>query len=155
MKTRAWMFVVVVALCAGSALAQKVQDMRPVGDGSWTDSSTHSLGEYLDNPCTALQDWVWVSYDVSLYQEGKLTASGDERVLFSESTAVDGGYSASGSSQSDVIYKQQPYTLRKYHKVNTADDFHVVTVIDFDPATNGTTVTKETACGNGMPDSAQ
>ena len=49
----------------------------------------------------------------------------------------------------------QPFTLRKYHKVNTADAFHVVTVIDYDPASNQAYVSTETACGNGMPDSAQ
>ena len=159
MNARIAIFFAAVALFAVPSFAQMDVYPREVstedgGGGGWSDSGTYSLGEYVDNPCTALQDWVWVTYDVSLYQEGELLGS-SERVLFAESTTVSGDYSAAGSSESDVVYKQQPYTLRKYYKVNTWDDFHLVTVIDFDPATNYTTVTKETACGNGMPDSAQ
>ena len=160
MNIRQWLLFVALALCAvplfGQSMYQELRDVEETdGGGGWSDSGTYSLGEYVDNPCTAVQDWYWVSYDVSLYQEGNDFSSGLERVLFHETTNASGDYSAAGSSESDVVYMQQPYTLRKYYKVNTWDDFHLVTVIDFDPATNYTTVTRETACGNGMPDSAQ
>ena len=125
------------------------------GAGGWSDSTSYSDGQYLDNPCTATVDWVWVNYSASVALNGWQTDSGQEPVFFDESTTLGGGtYAAAGTSQSEVA-AEQAYSLRKYHKVNTPDDFHVVTVIDFDPATRYTTITRETACGNGLPESAQ
>lgn len=72
----------------------------------------------------------------------------------STSYPVSGSYAAAGSSLSDVAYAS-PVSIRKDYKVNTADDFHVVTVINFDPVALTTTVTVETACGNGTPDSKE
>ena len=113
-------------------------------------SGSYSLGMYLDNPCTSVDDLTFVDYDVYLYEEYRLATS---RFFFDESTAMSSDtYGASGSTHSDVTY-ETPFTVRKYHKVNTSDNFHVVTVIDFDPATKTSTVSVETACGNGMPDS--
>lgn len=117
-------------------------------------SGSYSLGTYMDNPCTAVQDWTLVDYDVYLYEEYRLAMNGG-RFFFDESTTVSSSkYAASGSTHSDVAYST-PFTLRKYHKVNTSDNFHVVTVIDFDPASRTSYLSVETACGNGMPDSTE
>jgi len=67
---------------------------------------------------------------------------------------MDGSYSASGSSHSDVAYGSA-VSLRKYHKVSTYDDFHVVTVINFDPGAQTTWLSVETACGDGSPGSRE
>ncbi|HEX6100037.1 MAG TPA: hypothetical protein VF432_27240 [Thermoanaerobaculia bacterium] len=158
MTLRTWILLTVVAVFALPAFAQRYyQDEVITGEtgGGWSGEISYATGQYLDNPCTAVVDWVWVSYGVDLYQEGQALATGNQRVLFDEQTSMSGAYSTAGASQSDVEYMPQPYTLRKYHKVNTYDNFHVVTVIDFDPATRQSTVSLETACGNGMPDSSQ
>ena len=156
---------VALALFALPALAQsdgcgdefyaEVRICGEGGGGGWSDSTAYSNGEYMDNPCTAAADWVWVDYSASVDLYGWQTDTGQEPVLFDELTTLGGGtYAASGTSQSEVA-AAQAYSLRKYHKVNTPDDFHVVTVIDFNPATRQTTITRETACGNGLPESAQ
>ena len=160
MNTRSWFLLALLALFAMPALAQLSprQPLRDGGeevDGGWSGSSSYENGEYMDNPCTPTVDWVWVSYAASVYFEGWQTDSGQEPVLFDESTTLSGGtYAASGTSQSEVA-AYQTYSLRKYHKVNTPDDFHVVTVITFNPGTRQSTITRETACGNGMPESVE
>jgi len=133
------------------------QNMRPIEDidsgGGWYADTSYNKGSYLDNPCTAVQDLYYVNY--SAYIASAEAEANASRYLFNEDTTMGGTYTASGSSQSDVAYTQL-FTLRKYHKVtSTYDAFHVVTVINFNPATKATTVAMETACGNGMPDSAQ
>jgi hypothetical protein len=157
MKLRLWLLLVVVALFAVPSFAQlQYQQLRSIDSdpdtGGWSGVSSSRTGMYLDNPCTAVQDLVYVDY--SAYVEGLQTEQGGDRFVFDESTTVSGSYSASGTSQSDVGYLP-PYSLRKYYKVNTYDDFHVVTVINFDPSYKTTNVTVETACGNGMPDSKE
>ena len=106
----------------------------------------------MDNPCTAVQDYVWINYQA--YANGSQPDAGVNRYQFTESTTMSGMYATSGTGQSDVGYGQ-PYSVRHYHKVNTSDMFHVVTVINFDPASRYTGVTYETACGDGTPSSAQ
>ena len=116
--------------------------------------SSYSLGTYMDNPCTATQDYVLVDYEVYLYQEFMQASSG-QRFYFDDTTTMGSSqYAASGSATNDVAYGV-PFTVRNYYKVNTYDNFHVVTVIDFDPATRQTSVSVETACGDGTPNSAQ
>ena len=163
MKARILIVLAAVALFALPSFAQFYEEPRAVqeadggggGGGGWWGSSTYQNGEYLDNPCTASLDWVWVDYSASVSMAGEQLTSGEERVLFDESTTLGGGtYAASGASQSEVA-AMQSYSLRQYHKVNTPDDFHVVTVITFDPASRTSTITRETACGNGMPDSIE
>lgn len=156
MKTTKWILFVAVALMAVPSFAQyeKLREYEEQPDVMWSDVDTYSSGEYMDNPCTAEQDLVWVEYSMDVYQQGASSDSGEDRVLFDEYTNMSGAYAASGSSQSDVA-SWNPYSLRKYHKVNTPDDFHLVTVVTFDPAMRETTISRETACGNGMPDSAQ
>ncbi len=155
MKLRLWILLVIVTVCAIPAFGQ-FQQIREIGaedgGGGWSGSSTYNNGQYMDNPCTAVQDWVWVNYQA--YVDGAQFEEGVDRYLFDESTTVAGAYSATGSSSSDVAYSQQ-VSLRKYHKVNTADNFHVVTVITFNPATKTPVVTVETACGDGSPDSKE
>lgn len=149
------MFVAVAGVAVSSFAA-----VPRLGGGSdtievWSESESYDLGSYLDNPCTAVLDRVWVDYKVELTKNGKSTSS-SHRVIFDERTSVSGvAYTASGATTTDVTYQEKPYTIRKYHKVKTADDFHVVTVIDFDPARRKTNVSVETACGNGLPDSAE
>lgn len=159
MKIRTLMLVAAVALFAVPAFAQRYEMMQEVQEvdtmDGWSGGGSYDLTTYMDNPCTAWQDYVAVDYNVYLYQEGWDAAGSADRYLFDENTYMGGAYTATGASQSDVAYKAVPFTLRKYHKVNTGDQFHVVTVINFDPATRESTVTIETACGNGMPDSAQ
>ncbi len=160
MNTRSWFLLALLALFAMPVLAQLSprQPLRDGGEeveGGWSGSSSYENGEYLDNPCTGWLDWVWVDYSASVYMAGEPLTSGEERVLFDEYTTLGGGtYAASGASQADVA-AMQPYSLRQYHKDNTPDNFHVVTVIAFDPASRTSTITRETACGNGMPDSIE
>jgi hypothetical protein len=166
MKTRICILLIIVAACTVSTFGQVMTPERDDestsnqmcldcdggGGGGWSGSSSYDQGQYLDNPCTAVQDWVYVDYQA--YVQGAQQEAGVARYLFDESTNVAGSYAASGSAQSDVGYGAT-FTQRYYHKVNTYDNFHVVTVVTFTPGSNTTTVGVETACGNGMPDSAQ
>jgi hypothetical protein len=149
MNIRTLFLCVVLAALAVPSFAQK--SLRMIEEPAETAGSTYDLDNYLDNPCTASYDRVWVDYSVYLEQA---YADANDRVIFDEMTSVDGTYKAAGQTRSDVAYAA-PFTLRKYHKVNTADDFHVVTVIDFYPSTKATYVSIETACGNGMPDAKE
>jgi hypothetical protein len=156
MKTKIWMLLVVMAVFAVPSYAQyrplRADDEITPTVEPWYGEVSYASGQELDNPCTAAWDPVYVNYaaDVAAAQE----ELGLDQYRFNESTTVGGMYSASGSSEANVGYSA-PFAVRKYHKVNTPDNFHVVTVINFDPAARYTWVTVETACGNGMPDSAQ
>jgi hypothetical protein len=158
MKTRIWLLCVVLAAFAVPSFAQYTsrQLLRDTeetdGGGGWSGTTTYRQGQYLDNPCTSWYDAVLVDY--SAYLEGQQKATGFDRYIFDESTTMGGMYSANGSAQADVTYAS-PVAIRNYYKVNTADDFHVVTVINFDPASQYTSLTVETACGNGSPDSKE
>lgn len=155
MKIRISFLLVAMTVFALPTFAQRYYDHQIIqpDDGGWSGESSYSQGQYLDNPCTSVVDYVWVNY--AAYVAGAQAEVNSDRYLFDESTTVGGGmYSASGSSQSDVAYGAS-LALRQYHKVNTSDNFHVVTVINFDPGSKSTWVTVETACGNGMPDSMQ
>ena len=154
MKNRILILLVAVTLFALPSFAQReIAPEEPSPDVVYT--GFYDLSTYLENPCTAEQDWVSVDYSVYVEDDAIEMAAGPDRFLFDESTTMGSStYVAHGSSHSDVTYAP-PFTLRKYHKVNTPDDFHVVTVIDFDPATRTKTLSVETACGNGLPDSAQ
>jgi hypothetical protein len=121
-------------------------------EGGWYDVSSVDSGEYFDDPCTATADWTWVSY--SLWVSGEQQGIGADRYLFDEATSMGGGYSASGSSLTDVAYGQD-VEMRHYRKVNTYTNMHVVTVVRYNPATQSQTVHLETACGDGSPDSLQ
>ena len=150
MNRKMMMLFLALTVLAVPAFAATITPREPVTAVD-TAESTHDLGRYMDNPCTAAIDSVWVNYSVYLYQEF-YDANG--RYIFDEDTAVGGSYAASGASKTDVAY-QSPLQIRKYHKVNTKDNFHVVTVIEFNPTTRYTKVVVETACGNGMPDSKE
>ena len=162
MKTKIWILCVLMAVLALPSYAQYDGDRelmldRPPDDTIhvepvWSDTVVYSNGDYLDNPCTAEQDWIWVDY--AAYVEAAQQEAGTDRFNFFESTTMSGGMAASGTSEADVAYGAV-FAVRKYHKVSTPDEFHVVTVINFDPAYQYTWVEMETACGNGMPDSAQ
>jgi hypothetical protein len=153
MKLRIAVLLIATALLAVPSYAQRYYYDDTIGpDSGWSGETSYSNGQYLDNPCTPGQDWVWVNY--SAYVQGAQEEAGVDRYLFNESTTMGGMYAASGASQADVGYGAG-FAVRKYHKVNTPDQFHVVTVINFDPGSKTTWVTVETACGNGMPDSAQ
>jgi hypothetical protein len=154
MNTRITILLIVMAAFAVPSFGQRYYEEAIIepNDGG---GASYDLGTYLDNPCTAVYDWVFVDYNVYLEQDAVQLGAGSNRYLFDESTSMGGAYAATGASRSDVTYMTQPFTLRKYHKVNTNDAFHVVTVIDYDPASQQTYVSIETACGNGMPDSAQ
>jgi hypothetical protein len=149
------LFIAVAAFAVPMVAQSEYQLMRPIEDvdsGGWEGDTSYSQGQYLQNPCTAVDDWVWVNY--AAYVAGAQKDAGVDRYLFDESTTVGGGYAASGASQADVAYGAS-LALRQYHKVNTPDNFHVVTVVNFDPGSKSTWVTVETACGNGMPDSLE
>jgi hypothetical protein len=156
MNKRLWILLAAVALCALPMFGQ--HDVRAIdidaasGGGGWSGTSDYNDGRYMDNPCTPTQDWVWVNY--SAFVSGEQKAAGIDRYLFDESTTMGGAYSASGSSFSDVGYTNT-VSMRQYYKVNTPDNFHVVTVITFDPGSQYTTLSVETACGDGSPSSAQ
>jgi hypothetical protein len=154
MKIRISVLLVAIALLAIPSYAQRyyLQDTITEDGGGWYGESSYSNGQYLDNPCTAAYDPLYVDY--SAYVQGAQLEAGIDRYLFNESTTVGGTYSASGSSESDVGYSAA-FAVRKYHKVNTPDNFHVITVVNFDPGSQYTWVTVETACGNGMPDSIE
>lgn len=165
MKNKIWMLLVIVAVCAVPAFGQvraeedepvttnqKCIDCEPTGGSGWSGGSSYEQGQYLDNPCTSYQDWVWVNY--AAYASGLQTQAGVDRYQLSENTNMSGAYATSGAANSDVAYSQT-FSQRMYHKVNTPDNFHVVTVITFNPATKSMSLSLETACGDGMPDSAQ
>jgi hypothetical protein len=154
MKIRIGLLLVVTALFAVPSFAQRyyLDDQINPNDGAWSDSASYEQGQYMDNPCTSIQDWVWVNY--SAYAQAAQKAAGTDDYLVDESTTMGGMYKASGSSQSDVGYARA-FTTRYYHKVDTPDAFHVVTVITVDPTSKYTTLAVETACGNGMPDSKE
>jgi hypothetical protein len=159
MKTRILFLMIAMMVFAVPSFAQYYYS-EPIiedggGGGAWSGAYDYGTGVYLDNPCTMIQDWVYVSYDVDLQQIGEKMA-GSDRYKLTETTSMAGSYSASGTSNADVTYTGKAFSTREYHKVtSTYDAFHVVTVINVDPATQETTVDIETACGNGMPDSAQ
>ena len=115
---------------------------------------SYSLGTYMDNPCTAYEDYVLVDYNVHLYHEEMQSGSSQRFYLDDTTNMGSSQYAAYGSVANDVAYSI-PFTVRNYYKVNTYDNFHVVTVIDFDPSTRSTSVSVETACGDGTPGSAQ
>ncbi|HEX6083573.1 MAG TPA: hypothetical protein VF266_03550 [Thermoanaerobaculia bacterium] len=158
MQARTWLLCAVLAAFAVPAFAQynERQLLREVDEtdsgGGWYDTTSYRQGQYLDNPCTSSYDAVWVDY--SAYLEGQQKTAGFDRYIFDESTTVSGLYSASGSAQADVTYAS-PVAIRNYYKLNTSDNFHVVTVINFDPASQYTSLTVETACGDGSPDSKE
>jgi hypothetical protein len=155
MNKRLWILLAAVALCSIPMFGQSMfQELRPIDetDYGWSGSADYNDGQYMDNPCTAVQDWVWVNY--SAYVQGAQTAAGVDRYLFDESTTMGGAYAASGNSFTDVGYTNT-VSMRQYHKVNTPDNFHVVTVVTFDPASQWTTLSVETACGDGSPSSTQ
>ncbi|HYC88185.1 MAG TPA: hypothetical protein VEO54_03165 [Thermoanaerobaculia bacterium] len=169
MRNRIWILLVVVAACTVTAFGQTIEPATPrlddgstgnqmcidcdvSGGGGWSGTSKYEQGRYLDNPCTAVQDWVWVDYSANAL--GNQTDPNVARYVFNENTWMGGVYKAAGSSQADVGYSNA-VTTRHYHKVNTPDDFHVVTVINWNPSTKVMSLGLETACGNGMPDSKQ
>lgn len=155
MKLRLWLLCAVMTLFAVPSFAQYEAEMDVISPDTgdvWYGSSSYEEGQYLDNPCTSVTDYVWVNY--SAYVESAQKEAGVDRYLLSDSTNMGGGLSASGWAQADVGYPAA-FTIRNYYKVNTADDFHVVTVVTVDPAAKYTGVAVETACGNGMPDSKE
>ncbi|MEA2462442.1 MAG: hypothetical protein QOJ98_189 [Acidobacteriota bacterium] len=158
MKTRILILFIAMAAFAIPSFAQRYYLDEPIGGdapGAYSGDYNYGVGAYLDNPCTAVQDWVYVNYSVYLEQEG-VKVSGADRYLLAETMSLAGSYSAAGTSTADVTYTGMAFTTRQYHKVtSTYDNFHVVTVINVDPATQQTTVSLETACGNGLPDSPQ
>jgi hypothetical protein len=158
MKIRLLILLVTALLAVPSFAQARFYLDEPIqdgGGGAWSGSYDYGTGAYLDNPCTAVQDWVYVNYSVFLEQEG-INMAGSDRYKLAETMSMSGSYSASGTSNADVTYTGRPFSTRQYHKVtSTYDNFHVVTVIDVDPVTQQTTMSIETACGNGMPDSPQ
>lgn len=166
MKNRIGILLILVAVCTVPAFGQlqlegeeegpqrqMCIDCDPAGGGgAWAGDSRYDNGQYLDNPCTAVIDRVWVNY--AAYVKAAQAAAGVDQYRFNENTNVGGMYAASGSAQADVAYAQ-PLSIRNYYKVNTTDNFHVVTVVNFDPSQHYTWVTVETACGNGLPDSKE
>jgi hypothetical protein len=159
MKTRILMLLFAAAVFAMPSFAESptMQQLRPIdeyNDGGGM-GGYYEIGTYLDNPCTAVQDFTYVDYNSNLAAQTIQMAS-KARYLLDEGMTMYGSYAASDSDHSDVTYMAQTFTQRHYHKVtSTYDEFHVVTVIDVDPATQTTSVSIETACGNGMPDSPQ
>jgi hypothetical protein len=156
MKSRIILVFVAAAFLAAPSFAAVITPREPVEDGgAYSGSYDYGTGVYLDNPCTTVQDWYYVSYSAYVTQTGTKLAASD-RYRITETTSLSGSYSASGTSSADVTYTGKAFSTREYHKVTTTTDmFHVVTVINVDPATQQTTITLETACGNGMPDSKQ
>lgn len=165
MKNKIWMFLTIIAVCAVPAFAEtgpqrdddaasslRCLDCEPYDSGGWAGDTSYQEGQYMDNPCTAVQDMVWVNY--ATYASGLQTQAGVDRYQLSENTSMSGTYATSGSSSADVAYTQT-FSQRMYHKVNTPDNFHVVTVITFDPSVKSMTLSLETACGNGLPDSTE
>ena len=155
MNTRLSICLVVAAFLAVPSFAALIAPREMAEVGAYSGDFDYGTGVYLDNPCTSVQDWYYVNYDVYLNQTGTKLA-GSDRYRLTETTSMAGSYSASGTSNADITYTGKAFSTREYHKVtSTSDMFHVVTVINVDPATQQTTVAIETACGNGMPDSNQ
>ena len=155
MNTRRLILLVTVAFLAVPSFGALIAPREMAEVGAYSGDYDYGTGVYLDNPCTSVQDWYYVNYDVALNQVGTKLA-GSDRYRLTETTSMAGSYAASGTSNADITYTGKAFSTREYHKVtSTSDAFHVVTVINVDPATQETTVAIETACGNGMPDSMQ
>ena len=161
MKLRITLLLVALAVFAIPTFAQSnYQQLREIdrpadeGGGSWSGTYSYENGSYFDNPCTATVDWAWYTYDLSVDQEGEKAATSLD-LLFNEQTTIGGTYSIAESSQSDVTYKEQALEIRKYRRANWYDNFHLVTVMRFDPATKQTTLSMEAVCSNGMPDAIE
>ncbi|HYK02222.1 MAG TPA: hypothetical protein VE974_10730 [Thermoanaerobaculia bacterium] len=156
MKTRILFVIVAAAFLAAPSFAAVIVPREPVDQvEAYSGDYDYGTGAYLDNPCTAVQDWYYVNYDVYVSQFGSKLA-GSDRYRINETTSMAGSYAASGTSSADITYTGKAFSTREYHKVtSTSDMFHVVTVINVDPATQQTTVTIETACGDGTPASKQ
>ena len=143
-----------MAVFALPCFAQYEQELTYEPETVWVESASYQDGAYFDNPCTATVDWAWYTYDLNVQQEGKEMVGGLD-LLFDEQTTISGSYSVAGSSQSDVTYGEEPLEIRKYRRANAYDQFHLVTVMRFDPITRETTLSMEAVCGNGMPDSLE
>jgi hypothetical protein len=162
MKIRISILLVVMAVFAVPSFAQ--YDDREImyddggideggGGGGWVDTYSYQNGSYFDNPCTTTADWAWYTYDLSLEQEGKEALSNLD-LLFNEQTTIGGSYSVADTSQSDVTYKE-PLEIRQYRRANWYDNFHLVTVMRFDPATRQTTLSMEAVCSDGTPNAIE
>jgi hypothetical protein len=157
MKIRIMLVIVVAAFLAAPSFAALITPREPVEQPveAYSGDYDYGTGAYLDNPCTTVQDWYYVNYNAYVTQTGTKLAASD-RYRITETTSLAGSYSASGTGDADITYTGKAFSTREYHKVtSTTDMFHIVTVINVDPATQQTTITFETACGNGMPDSKQ
>jgi hypothetical protein len=163
MKNRIWILFIILAACSIPAFGQSRLEPEEVGNqmcidcdggggGGWSGSSSYSQGQYMDNPCTAIQDYVWVDYQA--YASGLQPDEGVYRYKLSENTTMSGMYATSGAGSADVGYAAQ-FSTRQYHKVNTPDNFHVVTVMTFNPSTNSLVMSVERACGDGTPNSLE
>jgi hypothetical protein len=161
MKTRNWILFVALAVFAVPTFAQQYATQPYIEPDVYYGGEAYAVAMVMDNPCTAETDWIDVDYNVDIYQQLWQTSNGTNRVQLEENMAMDGrnqyGYAtyAYGWSKSDIAYGSQPVEDRKYHKVNTPDQFHVVTVIQVDPVTGEMKVSVETACGDGSPDSKE
>jgi hypothetical protein len=160
MKIRISILLVVMAVFAIPSFAQSNYEMlrevdQPAedGGGGWSGTYTYENGSYFDNPCTATVDWAWYTYDLSVDQEGKEALSSLD-LLFNEQTTIGGSYSVADSSLSDVTYKE-PLEIRQYRRANWYDNFHLVTVMRFDPATRQTTLSMEAVCSDGTPNAIE
>jgi len=122
-----------------------------------TTRTTSFSGTTLDNPCTAVPEAISVDGNMQLTTYVGTMADGRSRVWLTETTAIQGTDAvgnvtyASGSSTDDVTYGPGPFTLLKYKKMNTPDQFHAVFVMDFNPVTGEFTVTLQADCSNGLP----
>ncbi|HEX6083574.1 MAG TPA: hypothetical protein VF266_03555 [Thermoanaerobaculia bacterium] len=154
MKLRLSLLCVVLGLFALPTFAQRyyLEDTIQPAETGWAESASYNQGQYLDNPCTSWYDAIWVDY--SAYVESAQKEAGVDRYTLFESTTMGGTYKAAGAQEADIGYAGA-FSIRNYYKVNTSDNFHVVTVVSLDPASRYTSVTVETACGDGSPDSKE
>jgi hypothetical protein len=120
------------------------------------------LAATLDNPCTPQIEAIAFQGVTDLTQRVWLTAEGNLRLQFAETTAMQGTattllgttakYVVSGSSAQDLEFAPLSFSVLKFKKVEgSTDNFHSVLVLGFDPQTLRLELKLEGACDNGMP----
>jgi len=128
---------------------------------------TLPLAAVLDNPCTPQVEAIAFTGTTALAQRVWLLPDGNLRLQFDETTSISGvntlggllgggaaKYAVSGSSVQDLEFSPLSFSVLRYKKVvreGTADNFHSVLVLAFDPQNLRLQLSLEPACDDGMP----
>ena len=123
------------------------------------------LAAVLDNPCTAAIEAISFSGTVDLTQEVWKLTNGNLRLIVAEATALKGTdtllgaasptYTVNAPSHFDAEFAAMALVVQAYKKVQstgTADNFHVILSMSFDPKTLQLQLGLLPACDAGRPE---